>query len=59
MKLDSAWINQSRMTGFGLLRVLVCRSCGHERQQIPLGYCANCGAKMVNAEEIENSEGKT
>ena len=56
---DSAWIYQNKMTGFGPLRVLACGSCGHERQQIPLGYCANCGAKMVNAEEIENSEGKT
>lgn len=36
MKHDSAWIYQNKMTGFGPLRVLVCGSCGHERQQIPL-----------------------
>lgn len=54
---ESAWIYETKMTGFGKFPVLVCGACGKQRQQIPLNYCANCGTKMENAPELE--EGKT
>ena len=49
---DSSWVLQTYTNGFGTFKALRCEKCGTKRNQIDLRYCAHCGAKMANAEEI-------
>ena len=49
---DSSWVLQTYTNGFGTFKALRCERCGSKRNQVTLRYCASCGAKMMNAEEI-------
>ena len=53
---ESSWIWQTYTNGFGTFKALRCERCGSKRNQVTLRYCANCGAKMANAEEIGGEE---
>ena len=53
---DSSWVLQTYTNGFGTFKALRCECCGSKRNQVTLCYCANCGAKMANAEEIGGLE---
>lgn len=48
----SEWILTTYTNGFGAFKALRCEKCGTKRNQVDLRYCAHCGAKMANAEEI-------
>ena len=49
---ESEWILTTYTNGFGTFKALRCEKCGAKRNQVDLRYCAHCGAKMANAEEI-------
>ena len=53
---DSSWVLQTYTNGFGTFKALRCERCGSKRNQVTLRYCASCGAKMTNAEEIGGEE---
>ena len=53
---DSSWVLQTYTNGFGTFKALRCEKCGTKRNQVSLRYCAFCGAKMANAEEIGGEE---
>lgn len=52
MEKESSWIWQTYTNGFGTFKALRCERCGAKRNQAVLNYCAICGAKMNNADEL-------
>ena len=48
----ASWKWQAYTNGFGTFKELCCGECYHKRQQIDLHFCACCGAKMTNADEL-------
>ena len=52
LEKESSWIWQTYTNGFGTFKALRCERCGAKRNQVVLNYCASCGAKMNNADEL-------
>ena len=50
--MEAYWLMNKKKTNFGTFAVLNCGRCGKERQQVPVAYCGNCGAKMLNADDV-------
>jgi len=48
----SVWEWQTFTNGLGTFRGLICHKCGTKRAQVDLNFCAHCGSKMTNADEI-------
>ena len=54
----SEWKWSTYTNGFGSFKALMCAKCSTKRAQEELSYCAHCGRRMVNAEEVGGTDVK-
>ena len=54
---SAEWVIRDYSSEFGNFKRWACDRCDNWRAQVSVAYCAFCGAKMVNPEEVEESEG--
>ena len=57
LELTAEWVIKDYLSGFGTFKRWACGHCNGWRAQAPVKFCANCGAKMLNAADVEMSEG--
>lgn len=58
MEETSEWKWSTYTNGFGSFKALMCARCSTKRAQEELSYCAHCGRRMVNAEEVGGTDVK-
>ena len=54
---SAEWVIRDYSSEFGNFKRWACDHCDNWRAQVSVAYCAFCGSKMVNPEEVEESEG--
>lgn len=54
---SAEWVIRDYSSEFGIFKRWACDHCDNWRAQVSVAYCAFCGSKMVNPEEVEESEG--